>query len=525
MDLLRKPWLMAVFVLGVAVALRLPALWTPILDVDESQFAGFANTLLAGGTPYVDSVDTKPLGIYQFFAAVFLIFGRNNMIAVHAVTAIWVFLTAIFCRRIARALYSEGAGWMAALLYAVFTTTYIPKYISTSIMVIAMLPLTMSIYYMVRWESSRRYRTLVLAGLLFGIACIFKYQAGINAIVAAFYFLIFAPLYLFRERPRPSFKPFLVFIASGAAVGLAFFAYLEGIGAWDAYRFFSMRGSLAYVEAGMNTTNFFSRLASRGGAFVASTFLIWFFGIREAASLARHIFVSLEHSRRWLAEYLILFWFLGSIIPVCIGGRFFGHYFIQLMPALVILAAAPASRFFESAIKGGRRFALALFLAGLILPAAGFFCARIYADEIYTAIGEDNPNSYRPLGAYVRERTPPSDSIFVWGFATPVYFFADRPAASRFLWCDWLTGRIPGSPTARDRFYDTSAFITRGSWDMLFDDLERNRPAYFIDTSVGNYHDYGKYPVTKYPKLVEYMEKNYRFEARYAGADFYKRKD
>ncbi|MFH1830363.1 MAG: hypothetical protein ABH871_06270 [Pseudomonadota bacterium] len=75
-----RTWIYAFIVLAVIFILRLPAFWTPILDVDESQFAGFADWLLAGGKPYISSLDTKPLGIYWFYAAIFGVFGRNNMI-------------------------------------------------------------------------------------------------------------------------------------------------------------------------------------------------------------------------------------------------------------------------------------------------------------------------------------------------------------------------------------------------------------------------------------------------------------
>jgi len=167
----------------------------------------------------------------------------------------------------------------------------------------------------------------------------------------------------------------------------------------------------------------------------------------------------------------------------------------------------------------------AILLIGMFIPAAGFFAARVYADEIYAAIGEDNPNNYRPLGEYIKERTKSGDKIFVWGFATPVYYFANRSAASRFLWCDWLTGRIAGSPTAKNPLFDTSDYITPRSWDMFFEDLERNKPVYIVDTSVGDYHDYGKYPVAIYPKLVKYLDEHYVYEAQFEGADFYRRKN
>ena len=517
---------MFLILLAIILILRLPAFWTPILDVDESQFAGFASTLLDGGLPYVDSVDTKPLGIYWFFAAIFFLFGRNNMIAVHAATALLVFATALYCYRIARRLYSERAGQLAALFYAVFTTTYIPKFISTSIVIIMMLPLTMSIFYTISWEERRKDRSLILAGLLFGVACLFKYQAGINLVLVALYFLLFAPLYLSREPGRPIFRPFLIFTLSSACVGLLFFTYLKWAGVWEEFRFWSIEGSLAYIETGALSQSILPKLAVRGGAFVASGLLLWYFGGREVASLTRHVFTSLKHSRRRLEEYLILFWFFLSVIPVCTGGRFFGHYFIQLLPALAILASAPASRLLSASRRGGkslRRRVLAIFAVGLIIPSVGFFTARVFADQIYTALGEDNPNSYRPLGEYVRDRTDPDQTIFVWGFATPTYFFAHRRPASRFLWCDWLTGRTPGSPTARNRFFDTTSLITRGSWEMLFEDLKKNRPVYFIDTSVGNYHDYIKYPIDKYRALADYIRRHYRLEARHAGADFYRR--
>ncbi len=517
----------ALLILLVVVLTRLPALWTPILDVDESQFAGYANALLDGGLPYIASVDTKPLGIYWFFVACFALFGQNNMIAVHVATMFVVFGTAMLCRRIAATLFSERAGWLAALFYAVFTTTYIPKFISTSITIVMMLPLTASIWLLIDWEERRRDRSLLLAGLLFGVACLFKYQAGINLILVALYFLFFAPLYLRDEGARPTFRPLLLFLAGGVAIGAAFALYLVAIGVWEAFLFWSIEGSQAYIEAGAHHQAFLWKLLVRGGGFVASGLLLWLFGLREISGLARHLFVSRVHHKRRLEEYLILFWFLLSLVPVLTGGRFFGHYFIQLLPPLCIMAAAPAARALERVRQANprvRRRTRTAVAIGLLLPAVGFFVARLFAGNIYAAIGEDDPGRYRPLGQYVQERTAPDETLFVWGFATPVYFFADRPAASRFLWCDWLTGRIPGSPTARDRFFDTTPFITRGSWEMLFTDLERSKPTYVVDTAVGNYHDYGKYPVDKYPPLVEYLKEHYTLEGRHADADFYRRK-
>lgn len=514
--------------LALTFLLRLSALWTPIIDVDESQFAGFANMILSGGTPYVDSVDTKPLGIYWFFAAIFSVFGRNNMLAVHIITILWTAAIAFYCWRIARLLYSERAGILAALFFTIFSTTYIPKIISTSIVAIMMLPLTISIWHLVRWDDEGKERDLFLAGIFFGVGLLFKYQAGIMAIVMALYFLLFRPLYL-RHSLKPAKKrALLVYLACGAAVMGFFLLYVRTIGAWEDFIFFSFKGGLAYLSAGSDTTNFLQKLVFRGGTFVLCTFLVWYFGMRECGSLIKHIFVSLDHTKRQCEEYLIFFWFALSLIPVAAGGRFFGHYFLQLMPPLVILAARQAD-FFLSRVETDttwvrRRFAYNLFLIGLLIPPMLGVGTRLSAPLIYKALGDDHADLYRPIAAYVKEHTESHEKIFVWGFATPIYFFADRNGSSRFLWCDWLTGRIAGSPTVRDEFFDTSQYATRGSWDMLFADLEKNKPTYFIDTSPGNYHDYKKYPLERFPDLLSYVHTYFDFETTVADAHLYRRK-
>ena len=523
----RTKWMVAFAILLVVFILRAPAFWTHIMDVDEAQFAGYAKALLSGGLPYVASVDTKPIGIYYFYAAVFALFGHNNMIAVHVMTALWVGLTAYFCYRIAKKLYSEQAGFIAALFYAIFSTTYIPKFISTSIVVIMMLPLTISIDLFLSWEQTGRRVFLWLSGIMWGVACLFKYQAGINLILMAFYLLLFRPIILERSIARMNIRAFFIFMAGGALIGGLFALHLYLLGDWNDFVFWSLTGSLAYVEAASSLMSFWKTLAIRGGAIIASSFLLWYFAARRIGHVIADLFRTTRNQIAKHEEYLVVFWFFFSIIPVCTGGKFYGHYFLQLYPALCILAAGHAMSFFAWLKSGAatrlKQWAYALFAIGLFVPALGFFGARLVSDQIYSLIGEENPKVYEPVAQYVKQHTNNKDSIFVWGFATPIYYFSDRIPASRFLWCDWMTGRVSGLPSARDPSVDTTAYITNGSWEMFFADMENRKPIYFIDTSPGNYHDYGKYPLSKYPKLMSYLSDHYNREKSFAGVDFYKR--
>jgi 4-amino-4-deoxy-L-arabinose transferase-like glycosyltransferase len=517
-----KPILLVLVVIAV---LRLPAFWTPILDVDEAQFAGFADWLIAGGKPYLSSLDTKPLGIYWFYAAIFRIFGRNNMIAVHAVTALWVWATAIFCYLTAKELFSKHAGLWAALLYAIFTTTYVPKFISTSIVVVMMLPLTASIYCAVLWERRRALGFMWLAGVLWAVACLFKYQAGINLIVMAIYLLVVRPL-IAKSAREIRIREFLSFVFGGAIVATAYVLYLKSAGVWDDFYYWSIHGSMAYIGAGAELGHFWMKLAVRGGAFVASSFLVWFLAAWQSARILGNLDTPGGRERR--AQHLVLVWLILSFVPVVTGGKFYGHYFIQLLPALCILASGPVAGFLErfnwTTSGMGRKAACILLILGIVVPSTGFFAARLAADRIYAAIGEENPRQYIPIADYIRKNSNEDDTIFVWGFATPIYFFSNRLGASRFLWCDWLTGRAPGTDAAKDPDFDSSVFITPGSWRLFFEDMRRNRPVYFVDTSPGDHHDYGKYPIDRYPGLKQFIEDNYQLEAKVAGADVYRRK-
>lgn len=228
-----------------------------------------------------------------------------------------------------------------------------------------------------------------------------------------------------------------------------------------------------------------------------------------------------------MGPLLVLLWLLLSIVPVCVGGKFYEHYFLQLFPPLCILAGEGAAAFLSWCKRIERpllrRAMTAVLVLGLIVPSSLAFVMRLDPARVNAMIDEETPTDYEPIGRYIRERTREGDAIFVWGFATPVYFYSGRRAASRFLWCDWQTGRVSGKAAARGAAFDPTPYIKPGSWEMLLEDLDRSRPVYFVDTSPGNYHNYGRYPVMNYPQLVHLLRYRYHFEADVNNAIIYRR--
>lgn len=131
--------------------------------------------------------------------------------------------------------------------------------------------------------------------------------------------------------------------------------------------------------------------------------------------------------------------------------------------------------------------------------------------------GQPDPD-YAAMAAFVDAHSGPGDRLVIWGNAPVLYFEADRPLGSRFVFSNYLTGLSPATRTQSDPRADSSANVVGESWDMLERDLEDRRPRLFVDTSPGNIASYGKFPPAKYPRLEAILERDYVSIGQIAGA-------
>ncbi len=514
-----RPLIYAVLLAVILIAVRLPALLHPVLDVDEAIYGLFARIWFDGGIPYLDAVETKPLGIYLFYGLIFSIFGKFNMIAVHAATIIIVALTAYVIYLIASALYSRSAGFWAALFYVVFTTAYIPKLIATEIEIVMLLPVCLQFYWWLKFENENKTKFAVASGLAFSTACLFKYQAGMNLVIFILYLGIVKPVSLKNVRYAECWKGFARFVLGAAIPPIIMIAYLAYAGALDDFLFWNVTGNAQYISEGTASINFLHQISARVLPYVASTALIWVLSAICIILLFRKGRNETEGALKTAQEWLIVLWFVLSIVPVFTGFRFYGHYFLLLIPAMSVLSSKIADSVWLSPSRAWPKILIVFWIA---LPAAGFLTARFFIPEINRTFHEDNLSDYKPLAQYAAERTEPGDKIIAWGFAPMIYWESQRLPATRFFWSDVLTGRVPGHKGEQN---DAEKYAMPKAWEMFLSDIEKNRPVYFIDTAPANLHDYKDFPATRYPALREYLKKNYREEANVGGALFYRRVD
>ncbi|HTL70164.1 MAG TPA: hypothetical protein VL404_02615, partial [Candidatus Eisenbacteria bacterium] len=111
------------------------------------------------------------------------------------------------------------------------------------------------------------------------------------------------------------------------------------------------------------------------------------------------------------------------------------------------------------------------------------------------------------LGDFLRGETSPKDTLFVWGFAPEVYVRSGIRPASRYIYCNPLTGLIPWINS--DPRVDTRGQAIPGSWNLLMADLEASKPKFIVDTSYGGIGYYAKYPIHTYEPLHRLLQDHY----------------
>ncbi|HVT07329.1 MAG TPA: glycosyltransferase family 39 protein [Polyangia bacterium] len=476
----------------VTVILRAPSFVYAIMDIDEGSYAAIACRMLNGGLPYRDGVENKFPAIFYVYTAVFRVFGRYDMRAVHVAAAAAAFCTALAVGRIAATLSHRRAGWLAALLYAVFSTTYESKVLAANTELFAVLPASLAVLIHLRGRG--RPRAALLAGALGACALLFKQVAGLLLVALAADRLLRGLRQ--RDLRRAGVDVALLGLGAAAVSGLVAAAFWRLGILGDA-----MFWSWTYVF------HHYIPAASASGGFVPRLFKCL---LPFALAMSPLVLLGRRVPRRGEAQVVWL-WLAAMTGAALIGGRMYGHYFLLTVPPLSVLAGAGGVDWLAMASRRARRRLAAL----VAVMACGFLIAAFAyrgATDTWLTLKPD----YRRAAAYVRARTRPDDQVFVWGWFPALYVDADRCPASRFVYTHLLTGSRSASGAT------TRGHLVPEAWPMLMDDLQRARPAYILDTSPGRY-DY-PFPPEQYPPLDDLLSSAYVLDAQVEGIRIFKRR-
>lgn len=188
-------------------------------------------------------------------------------------------------------------------------------------------------------------------------------------------------------------------------------------------------------------------------------------------------------------NYWIAGWLAVSFAGVALGARFFPRYFLELLPAMVLMAAVPLAR----------RGAVAIVMAAaMLIPLVRFGPRYVelaagrsnqWAD---TALDLDSQAAADLVNAHKHS----GDTLFVWGYRPGVFVYTRMPAASRF----WDSQPLTGVPA--DRHLRDTLAVLPGQAAANRAAFAASRPTFVVDSlSFSNPH----LAIGQYPELRSWL--------------------
>ena len=455
---------------ALALALHTPGLVVRLFNSDEASLATMGMVIERGGEFYRDTADRKPPGVPYIYAAVFEVTGSHDLRPVRAVGALSLAATAVLLvaeawRRYRNRVAAVGCG----VLFLLGCVSFFPADAQgAGFEAFMLLPMTAA------FVAAGRGRALQ-AGLWLGFACLTK-QTAVLALLPVAYLLY----------QCGGWRP----IVRAALAGGGLVVVTAAVFGPSDFLLWTFAGNGGYLAL----------RGSMGATFVrAYSMTLIFLGMNCAL-----VGLCVWAGRRRRVTPELWLWLGGGGVAVLLGLRFFGHYYLQLLPPLALIGAAVLPEVAATA----RRW----LWAGAALPATLMLVFAFFPAEDFGVL------PYGEVATRVRALTTPDETIFVWGSFPEIYWAADRQPATRFIHTGFLigdpSGRPPGSTGPRDGI--------PGGWLMLVQDLEARPPALVVDTSQARIRGVQYHPLDQTGAWAT-MRSNYVLADEVDGVRLYRR--
>ncbi len=482
---------------AIPVLLYLPFSGTPF-ERDEGVYATIAQGILRGDMPYRDLFDNKPPLVFVWYAISFSLFGES-VYAPRIVAAACLGVTAVLLYHQARIALPQGAAYAAAILFAISTgLPWVALHANTEAYML--LPLVGSLLAFTHGMKEEKLKWFFVAGLLVGLAMMTKQVAMWNLLALALVALIWH-----RRTAENSWQAIAptFWMFTGALISLSIVALPFALtGSLDDFLYANLSYNWVYV----NFLSWAQRFANLGYGML-------FFSAIAAPFIAGSIagLVVIWRRRAAVTDYVLILWAVASAIGVASGGRFFPHYFLQLMPSLAVLTGVVI---YDRFVNGNQHvlsrpaWMMALFFIVVSvgttavlyispLEAEQRVSERVYQQKEWERTSEN-------LGNYIQARSNPDDTIFNYGRESQLYFYADRAPAVPYFY-DWVLE------------YDENALAE------IIAGLDEARPVYIVDSAQAPLFDDWD---AAHPQILrDFLAEGYDYMGRVYFADVYKLKD
>jgi hypothetical protein len=590
-----------IFVALAVVAFLLRIFYAGHLYQDDGLWFTAGEELLRGKALYREIYFDKPPVLPLLYALLFKLFGAH-ILTIRLFTIFYSVAVGFTLYRFAAFLYDKRIGLVAAAMFVFFSTTYLTGHfqgLNTDFLMT--LPYALSVYWFVRScfdvqaTKAKRMTYALVAGIAVGIA----FQTNPKAIFNLLFFVLCSLQGVrsqesgvrsqeianeFQSVPQsairnPQLKRTAVYQLLLAGAGfllgaMPFWIYLVATHSINEYRFSVWEWGTQYAAYFSLTDTVLTALRQSIGYFALNnTLMIGLLFVvvtvfkRLSARYKKGDAVKVTAGadsaaqRFFRADAMLLLWFVTSYAAMSVGGRFFGHYFFQILPGLCLIAGRGIAEIFVGITSQKNRLLrytiFTLLIAGFLLTLVRFHArTAILAwdwgrgakseltvkwnheklnreERLIAAAIKDLPDDFQAVeklgieGLRAKDTQKRDDEdgdryLFIWGYRPEIYFWSGLRPASRFLSSQPLTG-VPS-----DVHYFSESYIsvldeqtTAAYRRQLLQDLQATRPIYIVD-ELGFFND--DLALKNYPELKDFLADYKLAESRGRSLIYYRPK-
>ncbi len=472
-------WRLVLVLLLLAVTTRLPAFFVDVFNSDETFLATQAEVIRDGGELYEDTTDRKPPLVPYVYAVAFSLFGSTGLWTVRVFAMLAVVLTALLLAAEARRRWGERAGWFAGILFVLASVAFAPQDGQAANFEIFMLPA------MVASIMLARRRRPGAAGVAAAVATLAKQTGALTLLPLAYL--------VYKTRRTEGLGRLL----TGFTLPIVATALIFGPGE---FFYWTLLGNGSYVGMDTLSATVLMMFAVMTMAWALCNLpIVWRLpqAWRERATVADDGGNDID---LWL-------WLASAAVSVAIGLRFFGHYYLQLLPPACLLTAGALTR--------GKSIVATRTIAVAAIAAVGFSLVAFFIQPFKEAA------QYQTVCHYLEANSGPGDRALVWGSVPEIYWCSGLTPATRFVTTGtYLAGNHPGRAGADAAPEEADP----RAWHWFFEDLDAHPPRYVLDTSAAAIRGAEYTPIGRFPRLEALLETKYRSVGAIDGITIYERR-
>ncbi|MEV8322866.1 ArnT family glycosyltransferase [Kitasatospora sp. NPDC059811] len=469
----------------VALLTHIPSFARPVWSPDEGFLATQARMLADGGVLYDTVVDRKPPLLPWLYQACFTIFGSASLWPLRTLAVGAHLVTAILLASIARGRWGNRAGAGAGLLYLLVSIGLSPEDTQAATFEVFMLPAMVAAF---RYAERRRW---LAAGIAVALCSLTKQTGG--AVLLPVLWMLFQD----ARRRGVRWPPALFKIGFGFILPIALVAVI--LTKPKGFLFWVVTGSGDYASFGGAWLQMIGRALGNSAILVAA-------GLGFLLPVGRRLWLKHRHRPLPVAGEEhgstgdLWVWLASSVVAVSVGFHFFGHYYLQLIPPLVLLGTGAVA---TSAVRWK--------------PVLVY---TTVASTVFWALALAWPgerlNRTTEVATAVAAQTTPKDTVLVWGMHPELYWLADRKPATRYLTAGFLTnysGGKDGNANVGEQFSVSNA------WQTFDKELADNLPEVVVDDS-----GIAPYQPVLVPRIENLLDTHYEMVGVFADTVVYRLK-